>query len=374
MKVALVHDWLNTKQGGGEKVLMEMATIFPNAPIYTLLYDGSVFNGRIDSTRIRPSSLQCWPVFLRKRPRYLLPWLPAAIEQFDLSEYDLVISSSSAFAKGVITKPGTLHICYCHSPMRFVWDYWPAYVHEQRVGPLRRAVMYALTSNVRQWDYMSAARVDRWIANSKTTAGRIAKYYRVKVDAMIYPGADIEHFTPVEHKGSYFVTLSSLTPYKKIDVAIAACNKAGVELVVIGDGADRQRLEQLAGPTIRFAGRVSDHDRSSLLAGAKALIFPNEEDFGIAPIEAMASGTAVIAYRKGGLTETVEEGITGVFFDTQTVDELAELVQKFNPKDFKQSDLVSRAQQFSSAVFRKHFKADVEAAYKTHKAEHHGQN
>ncbi|HUC20106.1 MAG TPA: glycosyltransferase, partial [Candidatus Polarisedimenticolaceae bacterium] len=321
---------------------------------------------------VHPSTLQRWPAFLRKRPRYLLPWLPAAIEQFDFSGYDVVISSSSAFAKGVITKPETLHLCYCHSPMRFVWDYWPAYVQEQRVGPLRRAVIYALTSSLRQWDYYSAARVDNWVANSRTTAGRIAKYYRMKADAVIYPGADINSFTPAAHKGTYFVTLSSLTPYKKIDLAIAACNQINAELVVIGDGPDRERLEQLAGPTIRFAGRVGDQERAKLLAEAKALIFPAEEDFGIAPIEAMASGTAVIAYRKGGLTETVQEGVTGVFFDNPDVAELADILNRFDPAQFKQSDLVKQAQRFSTEVFRKRFKTYVEAAYKDYRAKHHG--
>ncbi len=279
MKVALVHDWLNTKQGGGENVLLEMAALFPDAPIYTLLYDAETFDGKLDPSRIRPSNLQRLPRFLRKRPRYLLPWLATAIEQFDFSEYDVVISSSSAFAKGIITKPATLHICYCHSPMRFVWDYWPAYIQEQRVGPLRRAAIHLLTSRLRQWDYYSAARVDCWIANSQTTAKRINKYYRVNVDAVIYPGADIGAFSPTGHKGAYFVTLSSLTPYKKIDLAITACNQIKAELIVIGDGPDRERLKQIAGPTIRFAGRVSNAERANLLSGAQALLFPNEEDF-----------------------------------------------------------------------------------------------
>lgn len=371
MKVALVHDWLNTKQGGGEKVLLEMAAIFPDAPIYTLLYDPETFDGKLDPARIRPSSLQRWPRFFRKRPRYLLPWLATALEQFDFSEFDVVLSSSSAFAKGVITKPDTLHICYCHSPMRFVWDYWPAYVQEQQVGPLRRIAIHLLTSRLREWDYYSAARVDRWIANSQTTASRIKKYYRANVDTVIYPGADIDAFRPTGRKGSYFVTLSSLTPYKKIDLAIAACNQAKVELVVIGDGPDRGRLEQLAGPTIRFAGRVSDAERASLLAGAQAMLFPNEEDFGIAPIEAMASGTAVIAYRKGGLTETVKDGVTGSFFTPQHENDLAAALKVFDAQDFKQDDLTKQARRFSDATFRKQLKAYIDTVYQGHNKHRH---
>ena len=364
MRVAIVHDWLNTKFGGAENVAAELAALFPDAPVYTLLYDRELVGARIHPGRVRPSFLQKLPRWLQQRSRYLLPLIPVAIEQFDLSRYDVVISSSSAFAKGVITRPETLHICYCHTPMRFVWDYWPGYIEEQHVGPLRRGSIHLLTSRLRLWDYYSAARVDKWVANSHTTAQRIKKYYHQEADAVIYPGADTSQFAPATKPGNYFVTLSSLTPYKKVDVAIAACNRLEQRLIVVGDGADRQRLERLAGPTIEFAGRVSDAERAHLLGGAQALLFANEEDFGIAPIEAMASGTPVIAYDKGGLTETVVPGKTGVLFQPQTVEALMAAIQRFKRSDFTAADLTHQAAQFTTAAFGKHIKAYVEKAYR----------
>ena len=362
MKVALVHDWLNTKFGGGENVLVELAAMFPDAPIYTLLYDREVCGDAIDPERVRPSVLQRSPKFLQRRPRYLLPLIPMAIEQFDLSEYDLVISTSSAWAKGVITQPETLHVCYCFAPMRFVWDYWPAYVEEQRVGWLRRAAIYVLTSRLRLWDYYSAARVDRWVPISHCVAKRIQKYYRQPTAPVIYPGADLAAFAPSATHSDYFVTLASLTPYKKIDLAIAACNRLGKRLVVIGDGTDRARLQKLAGPTIEFAGRVDSTRRAQLVAQAQALIFPNEEDFGIAPIEAMASGTPVIGYGRGGLTETVVPGTTGVLFEEPTVESLAVAITAFRREDYATADLTAQATKFSNQVFRQKFQDYIEKA------------
>lgn len=364
MKVALVHDWLNTKYGGAERVLEQLAAIYPEAPIYTLIYNAEA-GGSIDPARVRTSSLQRLPRWLQKRSRYLLPFIPTAIEQFDLSEYDVVISSSAAFSKSVITKPETVHICYCHTPTRFVWDYWPKYVNEQQVGPLRRAIIHRLVSKLRVWDYYSAERVDHWIANSNTTAGRIQKYYRQNPDAIIYPGVEVGLFKPVpqDQKEDYFVTLGMLTPYKKIDVAIEACNKLGRNLIVIGDGPDRSRLQKLAGPTVTFVGFVSNEQRAELVAKAQALIFANEEDFGIAPVEAMASGTAVIAYGKGGLTETVADGLTGRFFHQPTVDSLVRVMKDFDASLFKQKALVDQAQKFSSQRFAREIKAFVRKVY-----------
>lgn len=364
MRVAIVHDWLNTKMGGAESLLLEMAALYPDAPIYTLIYDRQAFGDAIDPERIRTSFLQKFPAFIKKRPRYLLPLIPTAIEQLDLSEFDLVLSQSGAYAKGVITRPETLHICYCNSPMRAVWDYWPRYVDEQGVGPVRRMAIHRLTSKLRLWDYYSAARVDVWIANSKNVASRIKKYYHQN-SVVIYPGAHTDRYQPVAThlKEDYFVTLANLTPYKKIDLAIEACNRLGKPLVVIGEGSDRRRLEQLAGPTIHFAGRVGDAELPDLLAKARALIFPNEEDFGIAPIDAMAAGTPVIAYGKGGVTETVVAGKTGVFFDQPTTDSLAECLQRFDEHDFKTSDLVARSKRFTMSHFRHELEQFVEEAY-----------
>lgn len=367
MKVAIVHDWLNTKRGGAENVALELAAMFPDAPVYTLLYNHQLYDDTLPKERVHSSSLQRLPQWLKKRSRYLLPFLPQAIESFDLSQYDVVISSSTGWGKGVITKPETLHICYCHSPMRFVWDYWPRYVSEQGVGPLRRAAIHLLTSRMRLWDYYSAARVDRWIANSKTTQSRISKYYH-QSSSVIYPGVDIDAFTPsAAPKGGYYATLSTLTPYKKVELAIEAANQLGRELVIIGDGIDRSRLEALAGPSVRFAGRVSNAERAQLLAGARALIFPSEEDFGIAPVEAMASGTPVIAYNKGGLKETVIDGKTGRFFEEPTAASLIDAIQRFEGDTFNTADLVRQAKQFDSERFRRELHREIAQALKEHR-------
>jgi glycosyltransferase involved in cell wall biosynthesis len=365
VKIALVHDWLNTKFGGAEEVLVQAAAIFPDAPIYTLVYNPTIASERLPASRIRTSSLQRLPGWLKQRPRYLLPLIPSAIEQFDFSEYDVVISFSAAWSKGIITGPETLHICYCHTPMRFVWDYWPRYIDEQRVGAIRKAAIHVLTSRLRLWDYYSSARVDRWIANSQTTADRIQKYYRQSADAIIYPGAEIGDMRPVDssEKDSYMVTLGSLTPYKKIDMAIKACNRLKQRLIVIGDGSDRARLEELAGPTIEFVGRVASDRRNDIVARAQALIFPNEEDFGIVPVEAMACGTPVIAYGRGGLTETVKDGVTGRFFDQPTVESLVDALRHFRASDYQTSKLVSRAGEFSTGRFQKQLQDYVEQRY-----------
>jgi glycosyltransferase involved in cell wall biosynthesis len=365
MKVAIVHDWLNTKFGGAENLVVELAKLYPEAPIFTLLYDHEVVGDRIAPERIRSSRLQNYPGWLKRRSRYLLPFIPKAIEAFDLNDYDVVISSSGAFTKNIVTIPSTLHICYCNSPMRFVWDYWPRYVKEQGVGPLRKLAIYVLTSRLRLWDYYGAANVDRWIANSHNVAKRIKKYYRVDVDKVIYPGAEVSDFTPVaKHlKQDYFVTLSSLTPYKKVDMAIAACNRLGKRLIVIGDGPDRARLEKIAGPSVKFAGRLKRSDMAKIVAEAQALIFPNEEDFGIAPVEAMAAGTPVIAYNRGGLTETVLPIKTGIFFDSPTVDALAQVIQRFDEYTFNPNDLVSQANKFDMDKFRHQITTFVEEEY-----------
>jgi glycosyltransferase involved in cell wall biosynthesis len=371
MKVALVHDWLNTKLGGGEKLFMEIAELYPEAPVYTLIYNESLYTNLIDPARVRTSFLQRWPNFLKNRPRYLLPLIPIAVEQFDFSSYDLVISSSTAWAKSIITRPETLHLCYCHSPMRFVWDHWPGYLDEQHVGPVRRGAIRIMTSQLRLWDYYSSARVDHWLANSQTTAGRITKYYQ-QPSEIIYPPADTKAFKPVPagQKEDYYVTLGNLTPYKKFDLAIVACNSLKRRLVVIGEGSDMDRLSKLAGSTVKFVGRLSDGLRAETLARARGFIFPNEEDLGIVAIEAQASGTPVIAYGRGGGTETIIEGKTGHFFHEPTTESLARAITEFEKMKFETKALVSQAAQFDRQVFRNQFKAATERAMEEHRTQY----
>jgi glycosyltransferase involved in cell wall biosynthesis len=361
-RVALVHDWLNTKRGGAEYVLEVLADMFPQAPIYTLVYNPSKFHYAPE--RIHISYLQKMPDMLKQRNRYLLPLIPSAIESWDFSAYDVVISSSSAFAKNIVTPETTRHICYCHTPMRFVWDYWPRYLSQQRVGPLRRAYITRQTGKMRMWDFVGAQRVDRFLANSRTTQQRIHKFYRRKAD-VIFPPVDTSSlvYTAPAGKRDYYVTLAALTPYKKIDAAIEAFNVSGKKLTVIGDGPDRNRLQELAGDNIEFTGYISAKNKARMLTEAKGLLFPNVEDFGIAPVEAMASGTPVIAYNAGGARETVLEGETGIFFDQQTPAGINQAIERLESSRFNGSTLTSRAQQFSTATFTTAIQSRLDEAF-----------
>ncbi len=359
MNVALVHDWLNTKRGGAEQVFDVLADMFPEAPIYTLIFNPERFD--YPRERIHTSYLQRAPRTLKQRSRYLLPFIPNAIESWDFRQYDVVISSSSAFAKNIITNPETLHICYCHTPMRFVWDYWPQYLDEQHIGPVRRWYARRQTGKMRIWDYAGAARVDKFLTNSETSRNRIKKFYRREAE-IVHPPVETSSFAYVspDKKRDYYVTLAALTPYKKIDAAIEAFNISGKKLTIIGDGPDRKRLENMAAGNIRFTGYLSDENRAELLAEAKGLIFPNVEDFGIAPVEAVASGTPVIAYGEGGVTETMNDGETGVLFREQTPAGINHAIERFEGMRFDGTTLRNRAQQFSTETFAKKLKSIIQ--------------
>lgn len=363
MKIALVHDWLNAKNGGAEQVLFALAKLYPEAPIYTLIYNQSKFAEFIAPGRIRTSFLQKLPQVLKNRPHYLLPLIPMAIESFNFDEFDIVLSSSAAFSKNILTSPSTYHICYCHSPMRFAWDYWPQYLHEQSLGPIRRFTAHKQISRVRQWDYLAASRVDKWLANSKNVGFRITKYYRQDAE-IIYPPVDTAWFNQANReKKDYFVTISALTPYKKIDLAIEAFNINGERLIVLGEGKDKPRLEKMARSNIEFAGFVETEKKRELLGQAKGLIFPQEEDFGIAAVEAMASGTPVISYGAGGVLETVIDGQTGVFFDAQTPGILNQAVARANSLKFDCAMLKHQADNFNQSIFNRKIKTVVSRAY-----------
>lgn len=367
-RVALVHDWLDRPIGGAERTLLEMAGVYPEAPVYTLLFDPAVYGDMLAPGRVRTSWLQRLPERVRRRPRYLLPLIRNAVEAWDLSEFDVVISSSSGFVKNVLTPPRTLHVCYCYSPMRFAWDYWPRYLDDLGVGRVRRVLIAELVSRLRLWDLAGASRVDAWLAISGTVASRLEKYYRVHGAPVLHPPVAVERFHPAAERGDHWVTLSTLTEYKRIDLAVRAFTASGRRLTVIGDGPDRSRLERLAGPSVRFAGHLDDGARAGLLASARGLVFPNEEDFGIAAVEALAAGTPVVAYDRGGVTEIVSAGRTGVFFDEQSVASLNAAVATLETMPVDRDELVASAQRFAAARFRDGLRSFVESAWADHRA------
>jgi glycosyltransferase involved in cell wall biosynthesis len=338
--------------------------MYPEAPIYTLLYDeekmGKMFEGR----EIKSSYLQKFPKFLKKRHRWLLPFYPVVPETFDLREYDLVISSSGAWAKGIVTKLNTIHVAYIHSPMRFVWDYNERYLREKgkKPGLIGRFIL----SYLRLWDRLAADRPDYLIANSRYTQERIAKYYR-RESKVIYPPVDIndkeqgtndkENVKYQTQDAEYFLIVSRLSTYKKVDVAVEAFNKLGFPLVVIGEGEQKKHLEKIAKSNIKILGWQEDEALDEYYKNALAFIFPAEDDFGITPIEAMLRGVPVIAFRKGGALETVEEGITGEFFDVQTPEILADGVRRFmeNKEKYDKNIIKARTEEFSEERFKREF-------------------
>jgi glycosyltransferase involved in cell wall biosynthesis len=357
MQVALVHDWLN-QMGGAERMLLALTSMFPDAPIFTSIYDPARVDPAFRSLDIRTSFMQRLPMVTRRHQPYL-PFYPLAFEQFDLSAYDLVISDSSAFAKGVITRPDALHICYCHTPMRFAWSF-ESYVARERVGGLSRLALAPIMNWLRLWDVTTAARVDYFIANSPAVAARIAKFYR-RESIYIPPPVDTSRFSVSRTRGDYFLIISRLIPYKRIDLAVEAFTKLGAELRIVGSGRDEKRLRAMAGKNIKFLGRLSDQEAREQLAGCRAFIFPGEEDFGIAPVEAQAAGKPVIAYGAGGALATVLPGQTGVLFQQQTPQALANAVTSFRDDWFNPDTIRRYAEEFNTARFSSRLMAFIRA-------------
>lgn len=378
-KIALVHDFL-LYPGGAERVLKVLADMYSEAPIYTLLYDEEKIGDMFKGKDIRPSYLQKFPKFLRKHYRWLLPFFPVVPETFDFREYDLVISSSGAWTKGIVTKLDTTHVAYLHSPMRFVWDYNEKYLKEQKKKPgffLKLVLNY-----LRVWDRLAAERPDYIIANSRYTQKRVAKYYR-RESVVIYPPVNNNDKFPITNDKSnhndqisndkkntkyeipdtkYFLIVSRLSSYKKVDVAVEAFNKLGLPLVIIGQGSQEKYLRKIAGENIRILGWQNDETTRKYFQNARAFIFPCEDDFGIAPVEAMAHGVPVVALRKGGVLETVQEGITGEFFDAQTPEVLADGIRRFmlNENKYDKNVIIQRAAEFSEERFKREFSDFVE--------------
>lgn len=374
-KVAFIHDFLVT-YGGAERVLENLLLLYPEAPVYTLLYDKKAMGGRFSGRDIRVSFLGKFPRFLQKRYRWLLPFFPVAIETFDLRDFDLVISSSGAWGKGIVTRLHTLHIAYLHSPMRFLWDANERYLEMVRVGFGKKFFARIFLSFLRVWDREAADRPDVLVANSEYTKNRVQKYYR-RESTVIYPPVHIlaplsEKVTSYEKWPSdFFLIVARLSESKGISIAIEAFNKLGLRLLVVGEGKDRGRLERMAGENISFLGRVSDEVLYGLYAQAQALIMPSEEDFGMVAAEAISVSTPVIAFGRGGALEIVEPGVTGEFFFAETSEVLADAIRRFLDRGREKYVPGCEAvkDRFSKASFLSEWQALIDKIIKKHEEE-----
>ena len=353
-KVAIVHDWLTT-MGGAEPTVLEIHKLFPNAPIYTSVYDAANMPA-FKNINVRTTDLQ---TKLPKKLRYkhvLWPTLRAkAFRKLDLSEFDVIISSSSAEAKAVRkTRPGQIHIAYIHTPPRYYWSHYEEFRREFTFGaltPFIRPFIPHFVKKMRKLDLESTKDIDVFIANSTVTQQRIKEYYN-KPSTVIHPPVEVAKFTPPpKGERSGYILWGRHVPYKRFDLAIEACNNLKAPLTVIGSGPDTERLKSLAGPTITFIGRVSDEELVQRAQSAKAFLFPNEEDFGISAVEALAAGTPVIAYKKGGALDIVQEGETGVFFEEQSVESLIDAMKRFESMSFLPATLHRKAKRFDKGLF-----------------------
>jgi glycosyltransferase involved in cell wall biosynthesis len=334
--------------GGAERIAAVMHQSFPTAPVYATVALPHRLPNELRDADIRTSRLQSLPAMERRFRQYFL-FYPFAVEQFDLSEYDLILSSSSGYAKGVRRRKNAVHVCYCHTPMRWVWRY-DDYVQRENFGRLTRSVLPACMWGLRKWDLRAAKQPTYYIANSQLVAKRIKEIYGREA-TVIPPPIDVDRFEPTTHADDYYLVLSRLLPYKRLDVAIEACNRLKRRLLIVGDGPDRQRLERIAGRTIEFLGRQSDRMVNQYASRCRALLFPGEEDFGMVPLEVNAAGRPVIAYRAGGALETVVEGVTGVFFDRQEASSLANAIEEFESRNWLQPLLRQHAERFDRKVF-----------------------
>ncbi len=366
MKLALVADWLPTF-GGAEHVIAAMHELWPSAPVYTTLAKrGSI--GALNNANIRTSSLQNWYLFFGKH-RMLLPWMPRAIERIHLQGFDVIVSSSHAVGKGIIPPSDSVHICYCHTPMRYAWEMEDVYLEDFGItGPLKKFARKTL-KKLRRWDLSTARRVDHFIANSSETARRIKEIYG-RDATVIHPPVDGHFFEPCpladadrSHEGlrlSYFLAVGRLVPYKRFDLLIDLANTLKLPLKIVGRGHDEKRLKKRAGPTVEFVGFVKDEDLPKMYRDASALLFPQLEDAGVVPLEAQACGTPVIALGKGGALDTIVNGKTGLFFAEQTVESLRDALDRFDTMQFDRAAIREHAKQFSVEKFQEKLKSFVQ--------------
>lgn len=353
MKIALVHDYF-TQTGGAEQVAMQLFRLLPDPDLFAAVALADRMPAGLRDIPVKTSWMQKLPCLERNYRNYFLLY-PLGIESIDLADYDLVISSSSGYGKGVRARRDAVHVCYCHNPMRWAWSF-SQYSEREGMSRARRAVLSLLLGRLRQWDLGAAREPDHFIANSKTVAERILKTYGRHAE-VIHPPIDVERFTPSREQEDYYLVLARLVSYKRIDLAIEACNRLGRRLLIIGDGPDRERLARLAGPTIHIAGRLSNREVEFHAARCRAVIFPGEEDFGMVPLEVAAAGRPAVAFYGGGARETIEEGITGVFFREQEPEALTQAIVRLEEMDWSPAVLRRHAEKFSVGRFEQRFRA-----------------
>ncbi|MEX1052136.1 MAG: glycosyltransferase [Patescibacteria group bacterium] len=360
MKVALVHDFF-TQWGGGERVLKVFSDIYPDAPIYLIAKDQKLVDEFLPGKTIIPSFLQDWPG-MPGAFKYYLSLMPKAIESFDLSGFDVVLSDSSAYAKGAVTKPPTKHICYLHTPTRYLTSDKEEYLANAPIPfpAVGRPVVRAIVNSLQKWDLQASKRPDFLIANSHYIAERTIKYYGRTPEAVLFPPVDTKKFNIADKVSDYWLVLGRNEPYKRTDLAIKAANELGLKLKVVGGGTKMAELKALAGPTVEFLGRVSDDQLANLYSHAIGLIFPPKEDAGMTPLEAMASGRPVVAYGEGGALESVVPGVTGEFFAEQTVESLVEVLKNFNPAKYDSQKIREHAMRFDVEHFKQRIRGIVE--------------
>ncbi len=363
-KVALVHFWL-VGMRGGEKVLESLCGMYPQADIFTHVLDKNSLSPLLQQKNIYTTFIQKLP-FAQKHYQKYLPLMPLALEQLDLSNYDLVISSESGPAKGVLTHTDATHICYCHSPMRYLWDLYHNYLNNASL-PVRTAMRLCF-HRLRQWDVLSAQRVDNFVANSNTVARRIKKHWNRNAN-IVNPPVIIDNYPlSTQPRQPFYLCVGQLVGYKRVDLAVRACTRLNLPLIVVGDGEEYKKLHSIAGNSVQFLGRTSSKRIIELYSTCKALLFPGEEDFGMVPVEAMATGAPVIAFGKGGATETVINEQTGLFFEEQNEESLCDAMTRFEVihSNFDSKTIHEHTLQFNEANFRKKMFAEIEWARKNH--------
>lgn len=356
MKIALVHDYLSQK-GGAERVLKVFSEMYPEAPIFVLFYDEEKMGKMFAGKKIITSFLQKLPL-VRHRYQWYLPLMPLATESYDLGEYDAVLSSTSAFSKGVLTKPSTVHFSYCHTPTRYLWSDSHSYVSELRAPAFAKWLLPPIISRLRVWDRLAADRVDYFLANSKAVAHRIKKYYH-RASSVIYPPVDTEDFK-ISKPEDFYLVGGRLVNYKRYDTVVRAFSKLGIKLYVFGEGPAEKYLRGIAKPNVKFLGSIGEAEKRELFSKCLGFINPQEEDFGITAVEAMASGRPVIAYPKGGALETIIPGITGEFIEEQIWEDIVGEIIRFAPEKYSPQVIREHAKKFDTAIFKEKIKNFVE--------------